>query len=88
MFGLTRNEVNAVNAGFGYMELRALKSEEGLDKIEARSARIEEQLIEVVNEVAKFPEMVEIAVKKSYWKGFRDRGAIGILVGYAVSRIM
>ena len=40
------------------MELRALKSEEGLDKIEARSARIEEQLIEVVNEVAKFPEMV------------------------------
>lgn len=74
-------EIDAIIAAYQYQEMKADKYQKGIEKIEARMAPLEEQLAEVVSQVQAIPQLVEMTAKKSYWKGFRDGGILGFVVG-------
>lgn len=77
----TEEEIDAIIAAYQYQEMKADKYQKGIEKIEARMAPLEEQLAEVVSQVQAIPQLIEMTAKKSYWKGFRDGGILGFVVG-------
>lgn len=77
-------EIDAIIAAYQYQEMRADKYQKGFEKIEARMASLEEQLAEAVSQAQKIPQLVEMAAKESYRKGFRDGGILGFVVGGSV----
>lgn len=74
-------EIDAIIAAYQYQEMRADKNQKGLEKIEARMVPLEDQLAEVVSHVQEIPQLIELAAKKSYWKGFREGGILGFVIG-------
>lgn len=77
----TEEEIDAIIAAYQYQEMKADKYQKGVEKIEARMAPLEDQLAEVVSQVQKIPQLIEMAATKSYWKGFREGGVLGFVVG-------